>query len=411
MIENEASRLKDLILLSTKICEIKDLDTLMELILQSAREFVNCDAGSIYIKQNDLLLFSFAQNDTLSRRLEPGQKLIYTTFTIPINNKSIAGYVALTGETSNIEDAYNLPASLPFRFDKSVDESTDYRTQSILTVPLKTKIGKNIGVLQLINRMNENGTVTTFDPELELYVTFFANSATGALEQAQLTRTILLRMISMTELHDPKETGNHVNRVAGYSVEIYEAWAKKRNISHDEINRKKDLLRMAAILHDVGKIAISDTILKKPARLTDEEFEIMKQHTSIGARLFINPTSEFEEMAKEVALNHHERYNGKGYPGHVDPFTGIPLSGKADSNGNPVPKKGEEIPLFGRVVALTDVYDALSCKRCYKEAWDQDRVLSLIREERGKQFDPEIVDAFFTCYPSIQAITRRYADE
>jgi len=399
---------KNLIQISNEISEIKDLDILMERILKAARDICNSDAGSIYIKQGNELLFSYSQNDTLSSRLKPGEKLIYTTFTIPINEKSIAGHVAYTGEPLNIKDAYKLSKNLPYSFNKNIDESTNYRTQSILTIPLKTSTGKITGVLQLINAMDGNGKVIHFRKELEPYCGYFANNAAVALERAQLTRTILLRMISMAELRDPKETGNHVNRVAGYSIEIYETWAKKKNIPQKEIDKTKDILRMAAMLHDVGKVAISDTILKKPARFTDEEYKIMQKHTTYGARLFRNITSDFDEAAKNVALNHHEKFSGDGYPGHIDLLTGEALPGYADSNGEPLPKKGEDIPLFGRIVALSDVYDALSTARVYKEAWDEERVLSIIREERGKQFDPEIVDAFFVCLPTIKSLQKRY---
>jgi len=340
--------------------------------------------------------------------LKPGEKLIYTTFTVPINESSIAGYVATTGESLNIKDAYKISKKRPYSFNKSIDESTNYRTHSIFTVPLKTSTGKITGILQLINSKDENGNVVEFDKKLEPYCGYFANNAAVALERAQLTRTILLRMISMAELRDPKETGNHVNRVAGYSMEIYEVWAKNRNIPQEEINKTKDVLRMAAMLHDVGKVAISDTILKKPARFTDEEYQIMQKHTVYGAKLFRNITSDVDEMAKEVALNHHERYEGGGYPGYIDLDTEEPIPGYADENGKPTSKKGEDIPLFGRIVALSDVYDALSSARVYKEAWDEEKVLNIIREERGKQFDPEIVDAFFVCLPTIKSLQQRY---
>ncbi len=410
MIEDDPRHLKELILLSSEISEVKDLDVLMERILHTARAFVNCDAGSIYIKKDEYLQFSYAQNDTLSRRLKPGQKLIYTTFKMPLNPNSLAGYVALNGESLNIEDAYNLPVSLPFKFDRSYDESAQYRTKSILTVPLKTRNEKIIGVLQLINCLDGDGNVISFDPLLEPYVAFLAGSAAGALAQAQLTRTILLRMISMAELRDPKETGNHVNRVAGYAVEIYESWAKRKGMTAREIDADRDLLRMAAMLHDVGKVAISDLILKKPGKLDDEEYRAMKLHTVLGAQLFRDATSAFEEAAREVALNHHERYDGNGYPGHVDPFTGEAIPGKTGPDGAPMTKKGEEIPIFGRIVAIADVYDALSSRRSYKEAWDEDRVVESIQGDSGAHFDPVVVEAFMDVLPTLRAIGKRYSD-
>ena len=206
-----------------------------------------------------------------------------------------------------------------------------------------------------------------------------------------MTRAIILRMIRMAELHDPKETGAHVNRVGGFAVEIYEKWALKRNLQQKEIDTNRDILRMAAMLHDVGKVAISDIILKKPGRFNSDEFEIMKQHTLLGARLFLGSQSEFDDAAAKVALTHHERWDGKGYPGHVDIHTGKPIPGHLDPEDLPLGKKGEDIPLFGRIVALADVYDALSSARIYKEAWDESEVLATIEKEAGYHFDPELV--------------------
>jgi len=403
-------QLKDLIFLNCELAEVKDLDILMDKILQSARNFVHCDAGSIYIRRDDQLVFSYTQNDTLQKLLDPGSKHVFNTFSVPIDNNSIAGYVALTGETLNIHDAYNLPEHLPFSFDRSYDERSYYSTSSILTVPLKTSSGDNVGILQLINALDHGGKVIPFDSSVEPYVDYFAICVANALERALLTRTILLRLIKMTELRDPNETGNHVRRVAGFSLEIYEKWARMKGISPKEILRNSDILHMAAMLHDVGKAAISDFILKKPGKLTEEEYETMKQHTIFGAQLLSNPTSEYEKAAQIVAVSHHEHFDGNGYPGHVDPHTGKPLEGFTDKNGKPLPKKGEEIPIIGRIVALADVYDALSFRRVYKEAWEHERVLAVIWEERGKHFDPDVVDSFFDSLIMIRNIADRYSD-
>ncbi|RJP74954.1 MAG: phosphohydrolase, partial [Desulfobacteraceae bacterium] len=129
-----------------------------------------------------------------------------------------------------------------------------------------------------------------------------------------------------------------------------------------------------------------------------------------GAQLFQDNQSEFDEASAQVALNHHEWWNGEGYPGYIDILTGEPLPGYEDEDGKPKGKKGEEIPIFGRIVSLTDVYDALCSARVYKEAWDEEKVLTVIRENSGKQFDPELVDILFESLDIIHAIGRRYAE-
>lgn len=404
------TKLTRLIQFGVEVSQIADLDFLLEKVLTEARKMLNADAGSIYIKDGAMLRFSYAQNETMQKKLGPNKKLIYTTFSMPINNQSIAGFVANNGKTVNIPDAYKISPSLPFSFDSSYDKITGYTTTSMLAIPMKNNRGEIIGVIQLINAQDDQGQIVPFKDEDEPIVQHFALYAANAIERAQMTRTTIMRMISMAELRDPKETGPHVNRVAAYAVEIFEAYAKKKGLSQEDIDSKRDALRLAAMLHDVGKVAISDLILKKPGRFNDEEFEIMKSHTTRGAVLFKDARSEFDEFSAEVALNHHERWDGKGYPGFVDLETGKPLPGYEGSNGQPRGKKADEIPLFGRIVALADVYDALSCRRIYKEAWEEEKVLDLIKEERGKQFDPEIVDIFLDILDVIHSISARYPD-
>jgi response regulator RpfG family c-di-GMP phosphodiesterase len=330
---------------------------------------------------------------------------------MPIDQRSIAGYVAATGHPLNIPDVYQLEPTLPYRFSKQFDEASGYKTQSAFTFPLKTVNGNILGILQIINAHDQHGQTIPFSEEDEKMMAHFASIAAVALERAQMTRAILLRMIKMAELRDPKETGPHVNRVAGYAVEIYERWAQRRHLDQKEIDRTRDILRMAAMLHDVGKVGTSDLILKKPARLTEEEFEIMKQHTLFGARLFGERQSDFDLAAAKVALNHHEKWNGTGYPGYVDLKTGHPLNGHVDPDGKVQGKKGTDIPLFGRIVALTDVFDALSSRRCYKDAWDEPQVLQTIEKDAGSHFDPELVEIFFSSLKMIRAIQARYQDE
>ena len=400
----EQEKLESIASLGTELNRINDLDILLERVLFRARQWVNADAGSIYIRDGKMLNFVYTQNDTFQRKLREGEKLIYSTFSIPIDEESISGHVALTGEPLNIPDVYELSTDVPYRFSKKLDEKSGYKTHSVLTIPLKTSKGVILGILQIINKQDMDKNSIPFTPEDEKIMFHFAGIASIALERAKLTRSILLRMISMAELRDPKETGAHVNRVAAYAVEIYEHWAKRRNIPADETDKNRDILRMAAMLHDVGKVAISDIILKKPGRLDEKEFEIMKLHTIHGARLFLDRQSDFDEAAEIVAPNHHERWDGseRGYPGHVD------LKTCTIEDGCAQPKAGEEIPLFGRIVALADVFDALTSARCYKQAWDDEKALSILREEAGAQFDPELVEIFLSILDIIKSIQERY---
>ncbi len=404
-------KLQHIIQLGVEVSQIGDLDILLEKILNESRDLVRADAGSIYIKQDKELKFSYAQNETLRKKLGPGKKLIYTTFSMPITKKSIAGFVALEGQVLNITDAYKILKKMPYSFNSGFDKLTGYETHSMLTIPLKNNRGDIIGVLQLINAKDNDQKIIPFTEEDESYIKPFAMYAAIAIERAQLTRTTIMRMISMAELRDPKETGAHVNRVASYALEIYEHWSHQKGIPQKEIDKQRDAFRMAAMLHDVGKVAISDTILKKPGRFTEEEYEIMKQHAPAGARLFSGARSYFDLIAAEVALTHHERWDGKGYPGWIDEQTGKPIPKHQNRRTKkPRGKKGEEIPIWGRIVAVADVYDALCSNRVYKEAWTEEDVLLKIREDRGKHFDPEVVDSFFEVYDQIKAASQRYPD-
>ena len=408
MHQNE--KLRKIIELDCEISQIKDIDLLLEKILFEARGFTNADAGSIYVREGDNLIFRYAQNDTMQRRLPPGKKQLYSTFSVPISNTSIAGYVAANGTILNIADAYEVGSNYPFSFDRSYDDRTGYRTCSMLTIPLKNFRGGIIGVLQLINATNSHGDAVPFTHDDEEIISYFANNAANAIERAKMTREIILRMNKMAELRDPKETGPHVNRVAAYSVALFEAWAFKRGLPQREIDSNRDVLRMSAMLHDVGKVAISDNILKKPGRFTPEEYQVMKMHTLFGADLFSDAYSDFDESAAIVAISHHERWDGEGYPGYIDPLTRKPLPGHEKTDGSAMGKRGEDIPFFGRIVALADVYDALSCRRCYKEAWDETAVVENIRGESGKQFDPELVEIFLDCIDTFRQIEKLYPD-
>ena len=408
---NHEDRLQHIIEIERELGEIQDVDVLLERILTETRRIVNADAGSIYVVEGDKLKIKYGQNDTHLKELAPGEKLPYTSFSFPINEKQICGYVALSGKPLNIKDCYQIPESEPYKFNKNSDFTTDYRTKSMYTQPLKMANGKLLGVLQIINAKDEDGNVIDFDEEAEMLIAHFASSAVQALQHAYLTANMVKRMLKMSEFRDPKETYPHIERVSAYSLEIYDRWAFNHNIPEAEIHRYRDNLKIAAKFHDVGKVGISDVILKKAfPRFTDEERNIMKGHTCIGAQLFEPPESLLDVMSQEVALHHHDRWDGgnSGYPGKIS------LSDFSIRDGVvPVtePLSGKDIPLSARIVAVADVFDALSHKRCYKEAWTIEDAFSEILDCSGTQFDPEVVLAFMQVKDRICSIQMAYPDE
>lgn len=399
------------------LSKIHDFDILLERILLEARRIVHADAGSIYVrevvteKENPVekLCIKYSQNDTLSAMLPEGEKLIYSFFSIPIDEKTISGYCALTRKIVNVPDMYNIEKGAPYSFNPKYDAISHYRTVSTLTIPLINSYDRLIGVIQVINSHNESGEIVPFSKMDETRISRFAFIASRALQSAYTTRTMVLRTIKLAELRDPKETSLHANSVASYAVEIYSRWAYLHTIPAVQREIFKDNFRIAAMLHDVGKVAVSDAILKKPGRFTEEEYFAMQRHTVQGAKLFKDPQSPLDEISLDVVLTHHENWDGTGYPGWIDPFTEKPL--KTGKDGKPMGKRGEEIPLAGRIAAIADVFDALSSRRVYKEAWKEDKVLEEMKKMRGAKFDPELTDIFFDIYPSIKYIQSMYKEE
>jgi HD-GYP domain-containing protein (c-di-GMP phosphodiesterase class II) len=405
---------KDIVRLDSELNQIQDYDLLLERILFEARKVVHADAGSIYVTEqteegDEKLSIKYSQNDAIQKKLPPGQKMIYSIFSVAISEKSISGYCALKRTSISVPDMYNIPPDKPYKFNSSFDGITGYKTISSLTIPLIATDTRLMGVIQVINAKDKDGNIIPFTPDDEIILTHFATNATMVLQRAYITRAMIMRMIKMSELRDPKETGKHVNRVAGYSVEIYDRWAFHHKIPIEEREKYRDTLKISSMLHDVGKVAISDTILKKPARFTPEEYEIMQNHTVYGASLFHDTSSYVDQLAKEIALTHHENWDGTGYPGWINPSTGEPE--KANAEGKPLGKKGEEIPLGGRIVAIADVYDALCSRRVYKEPWDEKAVLDEMRKLSGSKFDPELIDIFFEILPNIKQAQNQYLED
>ena len=409
--------LRNIIQLDSELSQMQDYDLLLERILFEARKVVNADAGSIYItvptdpgeEGTEKLSIKYSQNDTLQQNLPPGQKMIYSIFTVKINEKSISGYCAKNRTLINIPDMYNIPSSATYSFNSTFDSITGYKTVSSLTIPLVSSDKRLMGVIQVLNSKDNNGKIVPFSSEHEMLIAHFANNAVSVLQRAYMTRAMILRMIKMSELRDPKETGTHVNRVAGFSVEIYDRYAFHKKIPETEKDKFRDSLKISSMLHDVGKVAISDTILKKPSRFTPEEYQVMQNHTIYGASLFTDANTTVDKLAMDIALTHHENWDGTGYPGYVDPITGDILH--ADEHGKPLGKKGEEIPLGGRIVAIADVYDALCSKRVYKEPWTEDDVFNELRKLSGTKFDPELIESFFEVLPNIKQTREHYPEE
>lgn len=175
---------------------------------------------------------------------------------------------------------------------------------------------------------------------------------------------MIMNLAIAAEYKDP-DTGNHILRISDYSTEV----AKALGLSEDEI----EILRYASPMHDIGKIGIPDRILQKPGKLDAEEWEMMKQHTVIGWRMFSNSKSPLLKAVADIAISHHEKFDGSGYP---------------------YGKKGNEIPLFGRIVAIADIFDAVVSERCYKKEWSFKEGVEYIQSLAGSHLDPDLVSMF-----------------
>ncbi|MBI4652579.1 GAF domain-containing protein [Candidatus Desantisbacteria bacterium] len=350
-----------------------EIDKLLEKIVTEARKFTSSDAGSLYIKEVESLRFMVAQNDTMDKRLGAGSgKTSFRPFSLPLNKKSLAGYVAVTGKTLKIDDVYLIPPDSEYLFNRDFDIRNNYRTKSMLILPLLDADEEILGVLQLINSINAEGEVIPFDDYYVKFVQCLASQASVAIKNAHLAIELkkahlnTLMHLSVAGEYKDNETGRHLKRIFSISGII----AANLNIQTDAV----DLIKYSSLMHDIGKISIPDAILLKPGKLTPEERKIMEQHTIKGAEILNDPTSPILTAAQIVALNHHEKFDGTGYPNKL---------------------KGKDIPLSGRIVALADVFDALISKRCYKAAYPIDEVLKIIKEENNKHFDPEIENSFF----------------
>jgi response regulator RpfG family c-di-GMP phosphodiesterase len=409
--QEQRERIAEVAALGAKLGRAQDLDEVMDQSLFLARSFTDAEAGSIWMAEPGGLRLVYTQNDVLQRALPPGARLPLADIVIPANANSIAGYVATSGKPLRIDDVYALDPSLPYHFKGDVDRSTGYRTRSMLVAPLRDARDEVVGVLQLMNsrgRGKVQPAQAVFTKADEAAVELFAGMASLALERAKLVRGAIMRTIATAEMRDPSETGAHVQRVAECAVAMYDRWAALHGVDDDVRERRRDELRIAAMLHDVGKVAIPDSILKKPGKLDEAEFERIKTHSVLGGRLFADAATPYDEAAMQVAVHHHERWDGTGYPGRFERTALAAMPADLQSVPAATALRGEDIPLFARLVAVADVYDALTSRRSYKEPWSDERVAEFLRQESGRHFDPEIVEIALGLLPYFRSVRQRF---
>lgn len=355
---------------SAKIAAEWELDRLLVLMADLGRQMVVADRCSLWLLDE--------KENQLWTKVAHGVPEIRMPF-----DKGLVGYAIKTGESIVIDDAY-----ADSRFNSQVDSETGYRTKSILVIPMKNNSGKVIGAFQALNKMTSEAKFTDRDQEhLVMTAVYSGKSIESAmlyrvLEETQRESIFLLGEVG--EWRSP-ETGLHTKRVAEYCRTMGELIG----LSPEQVEE----VQMASPLHDLGKVAIPDQILNKPGKLTDDEFTLMKEHARYGAELLnktAKPNAPLLQSAAVIAMTHHEKYNGRGYPQGL---------------------KGEDIPLYGRIVAIADVFDALANPRCYKPAWERERIIKLFEEEKGEHFDPEFAQLFLDNADEFFAINEKYADE
>lgn len=324
------------------------LDALLTIIAEEVRNILSADRCSVFLVD--------AYKGELWTKIALGME--EKVLRIPVG-QGIAGFVARTGSAVNIRDAYK-----DTRFAQDLDRITGYQTRTVLAVPLRGRDGKALGVFEVLNKAK--GSFTEEDEGLlRILATMAATFIENATLYDDLRRSHLetiYRMALVAEYRDQEDTGRHLRRMSRFSGIL----AQGMGLSFAEAEE----IRYAAPLHDIGKVAIPDSILRKPAKLTPEEFDEMKKHTVYGAKMLANAESRLLRLAAKIAVGHHEWWDGTGYPYAL---------------------KGDAISLEARIVTVADVFDALSSKRVYKGEWTVTDALKYIQERAGKQFDPKVV--------------------
>lgn len=361
---NSAQNQLDILLEFGKVINTtKTLDDTLQAIADFAKKILNADRCSIFLydKKNDELYSKVAHNIAPIRMS---------------SKKGIAGYAALSKDTQIIVDAYN-----DYRFNPDVDKTTGYLTQTILAVPLLDSQDNTIGVFQALNK--KVSIFTNLDAEMLLLISNYAASAIEnsiLYDKIRATQAKIINKLAGAAEFKDQETSKHTKRVGLYSALLGE----KYGLSKEEVYK----LEVTAPMHDAGKIGIPDRIMLKPEKLTLEEFEIIKTHTQIGYD-FLNDEDDFLKTAAIIALEHHEKHDGSGYP---------------------YGKKDEEISIYGKIVAISDVFDALVSERPYKRAWSVEDALAFIEKNGGTHFDPILAKLFHSSLKEIKSIYQDLGD-
>ena len=331
-----------------------DQNVVRKMAMEAITRLMHAEVGSLLLvdDENKELYFEVALGDKGERVKEIRLKI----------GEGIAGWVAEHGKSLLLQDVRKDP-----RFYKSADQKTEFVTRDMVCVPVKVK-DKVIGVLQAINRAE--GVFTEDDVEL---FQLFSNQVAIALDNARLYEEIRETFFATAEAlaeaiekRDPY-TGGHTKRVVSYCLVA----AKYLNLTPEEL----EILKLSAILHDVGKIGVEDRILRKPGNLDDEEAKIMKMHPLLGAEI-MRHIRQLKDLIPGM-LHHHERPDGKGYPEGL---------------------KGMDIPIVARIISAADTYDAMTTNRPYRKGLSRQTAIDEIKKEAGTQFDKEVAEAFVKAF-------------
>ncbi len=354
-IEDKVERLALLSHLSQILNSTLDHKEIRRRAMEAATQLMKAEVGSLLLvdEEERQLYFEVALGDR-----EKEIKTIFLNF-----GEGIAGWVAQHGKPLIV----NAPGK-DRRFFKGVDERTEFKTRNIICVPVKVK-KKIIGVLEAINKKGKRG----FDKEDLSLLTSLADQVAIALDNSRLYQE-LEEMFFQTadsladaiEQRDPY-TGGHTQRVTLYSQAI------AKYLQLKPLERK--WLKITSVLHDIGKIGIEDHILKKPTRLSPKEFDLIKHHSDIGAKI-IGHIRQLKEIVPGVKY-HHEQINGKGYPDGL---------------------RGKDIPILAKIVAVADTYDAMTTDRPYRKAMEKEAAIEELKRCSGTQLDKEVVEAFIHAY-------------